>query len=66
MEVKLLEHLRDNDPEDKRNIIRKEEHFLFRNHLCVTFEMLSINLYEFIKSNDFHGFSPNLCRRFAI
>ena len=37
-----------------------------RNHLCITFELLSINLYEFIKNNNFQGVSLGLIRRFAI
>eukprot|EP00438_Fugacium_kawagutii_P002686 Skav218895 [mRNA] locus=scaffold328:233531:248780:+ [translate_table: standard] len=36
------------------------------NHLCITFELLSINLYEFIKNNNFQGVSLGLIRRFAI
>lgn len=32
----------------------------------ITFEMLSINLYEFIKMNNFQGFSLSLIKRFAI
>ena len=53
VEIKILDHLKWNDPEDKKNIVRMKEYFKWRNHLCVTFEMLSINLYEFIKSNNF-------------
>ena len=53
IEVKLLELLRDNDSEDKKNIIRIKESFVFRKHLILSFEMLSINLYEFIKMNNF-------------
>jgi len=49
----LLELLRDNDSEDKKNIIRIKESFVFRKHLILSFEMLSINLYEFIKMNNF-------------
>ncbi len=33
---------------------------------CITFELLSMNLYEFIKNNDFQGVSLGLIRRFAI
>jgi dual specificity tyrosine-phosphorylation-regulated kinase 2/3/4 len=40
----VLEHLRANDPEDAHNVIHLSEHFMFRSHLCITFEMLSINL----------------------
>ena len=34
--------------------------------MCITFELLSINLYEFIKNNNFQGVSLGLIRRFAI
>ncbi|CAD7957651.1 unnamed protein product [Amoebophrya sp. A120] len=47
-------------------IVQMLDHFYFRNHLCITFELLSINLYEFIKSNHFQGVSLNLVRRFAV
>jgi dual specificity tyrosine-phosphorylation-regulated kinase 2/3/4 len=39
--------------------------FYFRGHLCISTELLGMNLYEFIKSNDFRGFSPKLIRRFT-
>ena len=61
-----METLKDNDPEDKKNIIRIKEKFVFRKHLILSFEMLSMNLYEFIKSNNFQGVSVGLVRRFAI
>ena len=66
VEVKILEHLRDNDPDGQYNIINTLDYFYFRNHLCITFECLSLNLYEFIKNNNFQGISLPLIRRFAI
>jgi serine/threonine-protein kinase PRP4 len=51
--VEILEKLRDNDPEDKKNIILIKDKFVFRKHLIMTFESLSMNLYEFTKSNNF-------------
>lgn len=39
---------------------------MFRRHVCITFEILSINLYEFIRNNNFRGLSLGLIRRFAI
>jgi serine/threonine protein kinase len=38
--------------------------FVFRKHLCLVFEMLSVNLYELIKQNHFRGLSTNLVRIF--
>jgi dual specificity tyrosine-phosphorylation-regulated kinase 2/3/4 len=40
--------------------------FVFRGHTCLKFEILSKNLYEFIKETNFAGFSLDLIRRFAI
>ena len=40
-------------------------HYYFRSHTCITFELLSINLYELIKKNKFQGFSLQLVRKFA-
>ncbi|QDZ20487.1 dual-specificity tyrosine-phosphorylation-regulated kinase [Chloropicon primus] len=65
IEVKILEHLRHKDVNDEVNIVHTFEYFYFRNHLCISFELLSINLYEFIRSNNFQGLSLSLIRRFA-
>ena len=66
VEVGLLRHLKENDPEDKKNIVKIKDHFYWRNHLWICFEMLSINLYEFLKNSNYCGFSTSLIRRFAI
>ena len=64
-EVKILEHLRRQDKDNTHNIIHMTDHFVFRNHVCITFELLSMNLYELIKKNKFQGFSLALVRKFA-
>ena len=43
-----------------------KDYIVFRKHLCISFELLSIDLYEFIKNNNFRGVSLGLIRRFAI
>lgn len=58
--------MRREDPEDKRNIVRITDQFTFRHHLVLVFEMLSINLYDFLKKNNMKGVSESLVRRFAI
>jgi dual specificity tyrosine-phosphorylation-regulated kinase 2/3/4 len=64
-EIRILEHLKKQDKDNAFNIIHMLEHFQFRNHMCITFELLSINLYELIKKNKFQGFSLQLVRKFA-
>ena len=59
-------YLKENDPDDIYNIIRMKDFSIFRKHLIISFELLSINLYEFIKNNNFQGVSLGLIRRFAI
>jgi len=66
VEIKVLDHMRIHDAEDKMCVVKMKGYFLFRKHLCLTFELLSINLYDFLKTNDFAGLSLNLIRRFAI
>lgn len=64
-EIRILKLLRDKDPANNRNVVHMLEHFTFREHVCMTFELLNINLYELIKRNDFRGFSLSLVRKFA-
>ncbi|KAG8226477.1 hypothetical protein J437_LFUL008775, partial [Ladona fulva] len=64
-EIKILEHLRKQDKDNTMNIVHILDSFEFRNHMCITFELLSINLYELIKRNQFEGFSIQLVRRFC-
>ena len=66
VEVKVLRHLNDHDPEDTQNVARILASFTFRSHLCIIFELLSINLYEFLKLNHFQGLTLSLTRCFAI
>ncbi|KAL0245984.1 hypothetical protein GEMRC1_007200 [Eukaryota sp. GEM-RC1] len=49
VEVKILKFLRDHDPEGTMNFVRVFDNFYFRNHLCISFELLSLNLYEYLK-----------------
>ena len=66
IEASILQSLKDKDNDDKRNVVRILDSFVFRRHLVLSFEMLSMNLYEFIKLNNFQGVSESLVRRFAI
>uniref|UniRef100_A0A914UT01 Protein kinase domain-containing protein n=1 Tax=Plectus sambesii TaxID=2011161 RepID=A0A914UT01_9BILA len=64
-EIRILDHLRRQDADSSHNIIHMLDHFNFRNHKCITFELMNINLYELIKKNKFQGFSLQLVRKFA-
>ncbi len=39
------------DAEDKHHIARMYDYFICKGHVCIVFELLSVNLYELLKSN---------------
>jgi dual specificity tyrosine-phosphorylation-regulated kinase 2/3/4 len=46
-------------------MINFTQSFYFRGHLCISTELLGMNLYEFIKAYEFKGFPLPLIRRFT-
>ena len=46
-------------------LIQMYDTFIFKKHLCLVFELLSINLYDLIKQNGFKGFNISLVRDFS-
>ena len=64
-EIRILDHLRKHDKDFSHNLVHMLDSFQFRNHVCMTFELLSMNLYELIKKNKFQGFSLGLVRKFS-
>ncbi|XP_037079361.1 LOW QUALITY PROTEIN: dual specificity tyrosine-phosphorylation-regulated kinase 2-like [Pollicipes pollicipes] len=65
MEVTILDHLRRRDKEGNYNIIHMLDYFYFRNHLCVTFQLMGLNLFELIKKNNYQGLPMSLIRKLA-
>lgn len=65
IEVKILHTIRESDMGDEKCIVRMKNYFSFRNHICITFELVSINLYEFLRLNNFQGISLSLIKCFV-
>ncbi|KAF2019673.1 kinase-like protein [Aaosphaeria arxii CBS 175.79] len=66
MEVSVLDLLnKQMDKNDDHHLLRLKDTFIHRQHLCLVFELLSVNLYELIKQNQFRGLSTTLVRVFA-
>ena len=53
------------DPQNKHSMVNFTQSFYFRGHLCISTELLDMNLYEFIKAHSFRGFSLRIIRRFT-
>lgn len=65
IEVNLLTKLKEWDPDRRHSVVNFTQSFYFRGHLCISTELLGMNLYEFIKAHEFKGFSLKLIRRFT-
>ena len=50
----------------QESVVRMYGKFEFRSHIYISFELLSMNLYEFLKMNSFRGMSFSLIRRITI
>jgi dual specificity tyrosine-phosphorylation-regulated kinase 1 len=45
--------------------VRMKEHFTHKNHLCIVYEILSLNLYEVLRRSNYSGLPLSLVRKFA-
>lgn len=61
--LQMLNGLADQD--DAHHIVRMRDYFVHRQHLCLVFELLAVNLYELIKRNQFRGVTLSLVRTFV-
>lgn len=48
-ELDVLKKLNDSDPQDRFHCLRLYRHFFHKNHLCMVFELMSLNLREVLK-----------------
>lgn len=63
IEISILRILHQNQSaEHSKHIVRFITHFIYRGHLCLVFELLSINLYQFLKQRSFRGVALPMLR----
>ncbi|CAL8317159.1 unnamed protein product [Arctogadus glacialis] len=65
-EVEILELLQKNDEDGEANVVHMKEYFQFRDHLCITFDLMGKNLYEMMKERQFRGLGTSQVRSHAI
>jgi dual specificity tyrosine-phosphorylation-regulated kinase 2/3/4 len=63
IEAAVLSKLSGND---HRHIVKAFDYFIFRSHICITFEILGMNLFEFSESNEFQPLPARLVRLYAL
>ena len=58
VELRILQTLGHYD----RRIVKMVDHFVFRKHLCIVFELLGGNLYELLRQNGYRGLEIPIVR----
>ena len=65
-EIRILKDLNEKDKYDRYCIVRLKEFFCFRQHICITFELMGQDLYQILDQNQFRGFTMNIIKRVAV
>ena len=64
VEVEILSRLSKEDA-DEFNFVRAYESFTHRGHICIAFEMLQVNLYDYLKRSQFRPLALHQVRPIA-
>ena len=66
LEIKIARLLNTTyDPRDERHIVRLLDSFVYKNHVCVVFELLSMSLLDILTQNQFRGLPLAVVQRFT-
>ena len=65
VEIDIIKTLNVTSQRESQYVVEMKDHFIFRNHICISFEILSIDLFELIKNSGFSGFALPLVKAFA-
>lgn len=66
IEVSIVQRLNQGDGFENSHIIEGKDFFIFRNHICATFEILGQNLYEYSRSLRFRPLGMGQLRSIAF
>ena len=65
-EIKILSLISSYDINNDSNNVKFYNYFKFRNHICLVFELLGKNLYEFLQLNNFIGLDIPLIKNYTL
>ncbi|OAA81796.1 Protein kinase-like domain protein [Akanthomyces lecanii RCEF 1005] len=58
IELRVLQTLRNNDPENRYRCIHPRDSFDYKGHICITMGLMDSSIFDFLKANNFAPF-PN-------
>ncbi|XP_068179415.1 dual specificity protein kinase CLK2b [Antennarius striatus] len=65
LEINVLEKIRGKDPHTKRHCVQMLDWFNYYGHVCISFELLSLSTFDFLKANSFLPYPVHQIRHMA-
>ncbi|XP_076010878.1 dual specificity protein kinase CLK2b [Genypterus blacodes] len=65
LEISVLEKIREKDPNNKHLCVQMLDWFNCYGHICISFELLSLSTFDFLKANNFLPYPLNQIRHMA-
>ncbi|KAI8979123.1 kinase-like domain-containing protein [Mycotypha africana] len=64
-EIRILQKLKKSDPHNYKGCIHLQNHFDFKNHICMVFDLLGDSLYDYMKGNNYRPFPMHHIQSFG-
>ncbi|KAM4601107.1 dual specificity protein kinase CLK2b [Polymixia lowei] len=65
LEINVLEEIKEKDPHNKHRCVQMLDWFSYYGHVCISFELLSLSTFDFLKVNNFLPYPINQVRHMA-
>lgn len=65
LEVSVLEKISEKDPHSQHNCVQMLDWFNYYGHVCISFQLLSVSTFDFLKSNNFLPYPIKQIRHMA-
>ncbi|KAL7883134.1 hypothetical protein SRHO_G00007920 [Serrasalmus rhombeus] len=65
LEINVLEKINERDPENKNLCVQMFDWFDYHGHMCLSFELLALSTFDFLKENNYLPYSISQVRHMA-
>ncbi|KAM4631223.1 dual specificity protein kinase CLK2 isoform 2-T2 [Polymixia lowei] len=65
LEINVLERINEKDPENKYLCVQMFDWFDYHGHMCISFELLALSTFDFLKENNYLPYSISQVRHMA-
>ncbi|XP_035285468.1 dual specificity protein kinase CLK2 [Anguilla anguilla] len=65
LEINVLEKINEKDPENKHLCVQMYDWFDYHGHMCISFELLALSTFDFLKENNYLPYSIGQVRHMA-